>query len=81
MCPIQLITWTTFQSFILLLLLLLLLLLIIIIIMMMVYQQHFHKKMAVHLLIKCKIYSIYSAKKKYIIKSGAETRVVKKTNQ
>ena len=49
--------------------------------MMMVYQQHFHKKMAVHLLIKCKIYSIYSAKKKYIIKSGAETRVVKKTNQ
>ena len=76
MCPIQLITWITFQSFILLLLLLLLLLLIII-----VYQQHFHKKMAVHLLIKCKIYSIYSAKKKYIIKSGAETRVVKKTNQ
>ena len=78
MRPIQLITWTTFQSFTLLLLLLLLLL---IIIMMMVYQQHFHKKMAVHLLIKCKIYSIYSAKKKYIIKSGAQTRVVKKTNQ
>ena len=78
MRPIQLITWTTFQSFTLLLLLLLLL---IIIIMMMVYQQHFHKKMAVHLLIKCKIYSIYSAKKKYIIKSGAQTRVVKKTNQ
>ena len=73
MRPIQLITWTTFQSFILLLLLLL--------IMMMVYQQHFHKKMAIHLLVKCKIYSIYSAKKKYIIKSGAETRVVKKTNQ
>ena len=40
MRPILLITWTTFQSFILLLLLLLLL----IIIMMMVYQQHFHKK-------------------------------------
>ena len=72
MRPIQLITWTTFQSFILLLLL---------IIMMMVYQQHLHKKMAIHLLVKCKIYSIYSAKKKYIIKSGAETRVVKKTNQ
>ena len=73
MRPILLITWTTFQSFILLLLLLLIII--------MVYQQHFHKKMAVHLLIKCKIYSIYSAKKKYIIKSGAETRVVKKTNQ
>ena len=75
MRPILLITWTTFQSFILLLLLLLLLIII------MVYQQHFHKKMAVHLLIKCKIYSIYSAKKKYIIKSGAEMWVVKKTNQ
>ena len=75
MRPILLITWTTFQSFILLLLLL-------IIIIIMVYQQHFHKKMAVHLLIKCKIYSIYSAKKKYIIKSGAEMWVVKKrTNE
>ena len=75
MRPILLITWTTFQSFILLLLLLL-------IIIIMVYQQHFHKKMAVHLLIKCKIYSIYSAKKKYIIKSGAEMWVVKKrTNE
>ena len=29
--------------------------------------------MAVHLLIKYKIYSIYSARKKYIVKSGAET--------
>ena len=76
MRPILLITWTTFQSFILLLLLLLLIIII------MVYQQHFHKKMAVHLLIKCKIYSIYSAKKKYIIKSGAEMWVVKKrTNE
>ena len=75
MRPILLITWTTFQSFILLLLLLLLIII-------MVYQQHFHKKMAVHLLIKCKIYSIYSAKKKYIIKSGAEMWVVKKrTNE
>ena len=61
MRPILLITWTTFQSFILLLLLLLLLIII------MVYQQHFHKKMAVHLLIKCKIYSIYSAKKSTLL--------------
>ena len=30
----------------------------------MVYQQHFHKKGALHLLIKYKLYSVYSARRK-----------------
>ena len=47
----------------------------------MVYYKHFHKKVALPLLIKYKVYSVYSARKKNaLLYQEQKMCVVKKTN-